>query len=579
MINADLPTKERRFIDPSLDPANLEQLLPHYERLLERELPDVAALEDWLLDYSELAAVVGERGARTRIAQACHTDDAEIERAFLHWVEKVSPAISPYGDKLSRKYLEAPGRDALEKSDAKYALMGKSWATGVEIFRKENIPLFTEVTKLNAAYDKLNGAMLIEYDGKEQTLQQLARYQEEISREVRQETWELSTNRRLQDREEIDRLFDEMLAKRKAIAENAGLGDYRAYTWKHMERFDYSPEDCLDFAEAIEAVCVPAVRALDEARRAKLGVDTLRPWDGSVDVEGRGPLRPFDADDPMALVRGGLEIFGKVHPMLSEQFAKLKDGRNLDLKSRKGKRAGGFQSSLQDSKEPFIFMNAAGVQRDVDTLLHEGGHAFHYQWASASEPLAFLHHAPIEFCEVASMGMELLACDHYGVFYPDDALAAARAKRKQLEGVLRVLPWIATIDSFQHWIYTNPGHTAEQRTAAWLDIFGRFGSSAVDYTGFEDAKASRWHAQLHLFHHPFYYVEYGIAQLGALQLWQNFAKDPDQTLKQYREALTLGGTRPLPELFDACGLKLDFTRKTLEPLIEALMAELEALPA
>ncbi|MEM1098745.1 MAG: M3 family oligoendopeptidase [Planctomycetota bacterium] len=571
--------KHRRFIDPALDPADLDQLLPHYERLLERDLPDAAALEAWLLDYAELLAVFRERGARTRINQACHTDDPEVEKEFLHWVEKVAPAAEPYGDKLSRKYLEAPGRAAFEASDAKYALMGKSWATGVEIFREENIPLFTEVTKLNAAYDKLNGAMLIDYDGKEQTLQQLGRYLEETDRSVREETWELSTNRRLQDREEVDRLFDEMLLKRAEIASNAGLDNYRSYIWKMMERFDYTPDDCLAFDGAIEAVCVPRVKQLDEQRREALGLETLRPWDGAVDVAGRDPLRPFDADDPMSLVRGGLEIFEKVHPMLSEQFGKLENGRNLDLESRKGKRAGGFQSSLADSREPFIFMNAAGVQRDVDTLLHEGGHAFHYQWASASEPLTFLHHAPLEFCEVASMGMELLACDHYGVFYPGDAIAAARAKRKQLEGVLRVLPWIATIDSFQHWIYTNPGHTAEQRTAAWLDIFGRYGSSALDYTGFEDAKAARWHAQLHLFHYPFYYVEYGIAQLGALQLWQNYAKDPDATLKQYREALTLGGTRSLPKLFEACGLKFDFTRETLEPLIEALMSELDALPA
>jgi oligoendopeptidase F len=318
---------------------------------------------------------------------------------------------------------------------------------------------------------------------------------------------------------------------------------------------------------------------LDEQRRAALGVDTLRPWDGSVDIKGRGPLRPFEADRPEDLVKGGLEIFRGVHPMLSEHFGKLKDGRNLDLESRPGKRAGGFQSSLSDSREPFIFMNAAGLQRDVDTLLHEGGHAFHYQWASAAEPLTFLHNAPLEFCEVASMGMELLSCDHYGIFYPDDAAAAARAKRKQLEGVLRVFPWIATIDSFQHWIYTHPGHTAEERTAAWLEIMGRFGSPVVNYSGNEDAKAARWHAQLHVFHYPFYYVEYGIAQLGALQLWQNYSQDSEATLRQYREALTLGGTRSLPDLFAACGLKFDFSRETLEPLIAALMRELEALPA
>jgi oligoendopeptidase F len=278
------------------------------------------------------------------------------------------------------------------------------------------------------------------------------------------------------------------------------------------------------------------------------------------------------------MVSGTTEIFRRIDPSLAEDFSALKFGPNLDLDSRKGKRAGGFQSSLTESREPFIFMNAAGLQRDVDTLLHEGGHAFHYQWASRAEPLVFLQHAPIEFCEVASMSMELMGCDHYQVFY-DDAEQAARAKRKQLEGILRVLPWIATIDMFQHWIYTHPGHGIAERTDAWNQICGRFSSPEVDYAGHEDAFAKRWHAQLHLFHIPFYYVEYGIAQLGALQLWQKYRSDPAAALAGYRRGLTLGGTRPLPELFEGAGVKFDFTRGTLEPLINAVAEELDALPA
>ncbi len=567
----------RSFVPVGLEPSDLAQLLPLYESLLARALPDASSLDDWLTDYSELAAVVSEYAARRNIEHACHTDDPAIEKAYMHWVEMVSPALQPFNDKLARKYLAAPGRESLEQSDVRFHMLGRSWAAGVEIFRDENISLLTQVTKLNTAYDKLIGAMQVEYAGKTLTLQQLARYQEETDRSVRQATWELSTNRRLADRDAIDTLYEQMLEQRAQIAKNAGLSDYRAYVWKSFERFDYTPADCERFNDAIASVVTPKVNELDMKRRAALGVSSLRPWDLSVDVKGRGPLRPFEGDDVEALVRGGHGVFDKISPVLAEQFGKLKQGRNLDLVSRKGKRAGGFQSSLSECKEPFIFMNAAGVHRDVDTLLHEGGHAFHYQWASENEPLTFLTHAPLEFCEVASMSMELLGCDHYGQFYSTPE-QASRAKRHQLEGVLRFFPWMATIDAFQHWLYTHPDHTRAQRYDAWLATMQRFGSSAVDWAGYEDARAARWHAQLHLFHYPFYYVEYGIAELGALQLWLNYKRDPRKTLDQYRAALSLGGTRPLPELFKAAGIRFDFSKETLAPLIDAVVAELATLP-
>lgn len=572
----------RRFVPADLDPAELSQLQPLYQQLIDRDLPDAAALETWLTDYAELSSVVGEFAARRNIDHACHTEDEQIEKAYLHWVEAVSPALKPFGFKLAKKYLGAPDRAELEAGDERYRMIGRSWEAEAEIFRDANIPLQTKITKLNTDYDKRIGAMQVNYQGETFTLQQLARFQEETDRAVRQETWELSTNRRLDDRDAIDDIFSQMVTLRQRVARNADLPDFRAYTWKTMERFDYSPDDCLAFADAIEKVCVPRVAELDRQRRDALGVDTLRPWDGSVDLQGRGPLRPFDPKDVASLVSGGQEVFRRVSPVLAEQFGQMKLGPNLDLDSRRGKRAGGFQSSLMEVREPFIFMNAAGVQRDVDTLLHEGGHAFHYQWASNHEPLSFLHHAPLEFCEVASMSMELLGCDHYNVFYDDPqagASQAARAKRKQLEGIIRILPWIATIDAFQHWIYQHPDHSTAQRTDVWLGIMDRFGSPEVDWSGYEDARAARWHAQLHLFHVPFYYVEYGIAQLGALQLWQNYQQDPEAALKHYRAALSLGGTRPLPDLFAAAGIRFDFTEATLAPLIDAVAAELEKLPA
>ena len=571
----------RRFVPAELDPAQLDQLEPLYQQLLERDLPDATALEAWLTDYAELSSVVGEFAARRNIEHACHTEDEDVFKAFMHWVETLAPALKPYGFKLAKKYLDAAGRSELEARDERFRMIGRSWEAEAEIYRDANIPLQTRITKLNTDYDQRIGAMQVEYRGETFTLQQLGRFLEETDRTVRQETWELSTNRRLEDREAIDTVYSDMIKLRQEVAQNADLPDYRAYVWKSMERFDYTPQHCQDFADAIEKVCVPRVAELDRQRRDALGLDALRPWDGSVDLQGREPLRPFDAKNVQTLVDGGVEVFRRVSPVLSEQFAEMQMGRNLDLDSRRGKRAGGFQSSLAESREPFIFMNAAGLQRDVDTLLHEGGHAFHYQWASRNEPLYFLHHAPIEFCEVASMSMELLGCEHYDVFYDDPELGpaqAARAKRKQLEGIVRILPWIATIDRFQHWVYEHPQHTVEQRTDAWRDIFGRFGSSEVDWTGYEAGFDARWQAQLHLFHHPFYYVEYGIAQLGALQLWQNYQRDPEQTLKQYRDALSLGATKPLPDLFQAAGIKFDFSESTLAPLIDAVADELAKLP-
>ena len=570
----------RSFVPDGLDPADLDRLLPLFDRLEARALPDADAVLAWVRDYGELASVYGERGSRVHIDHACHTEDPEIEKAYLRWIEEVSPATQPRWFALTRTYLDAPGREAFEAADPKHRLIGRSWEAEASIFREANIPLQTRAAKLSKEYDTLIGRMQVAFDGREQTLQQLARYQEETDRSVREEAWTLAAERRLRDHEEISRIFGDLIAVRQEVAENADLPDYRAYAWKAKERFDYSPQDCLDFGEAIEQAVVPRVAALDRARREALGLDTLRPWDLAVDPAGRPPLRPFPEGEAGVdeLLRKGRAAFAAVDPVLAELFGELKPGANLDLAARPKKRAGGFQSSLAESREPFIFMNAAGTQRDVDTLLHEGGHAFHYQWASRSEPLAVLHRAPIEFCEVASMGMELLACDHYAVFYGGDPEQAGRAKRKQLEGILRVFPWIATIDGWQHWLYTHPEASPEQRQTQWLATLSRFETGEVDFTGFEETRATRWQPQLHLFHYPFYYVEYGIAQLGALQLWRNAKQDGPGTIARYREALSLGGARTLPGLFEAAGVDFSFTAETLEPLMALVEEELAGLP-
>jgi oligoendopeptidase F len=418
--------------------------------------------------------------------------------------------------------------------------------------------------------------MTATFRGKEYTLQQLARFVEEPDRATREAAWGLSAERRFQDREKLEKIFDDMLPLRALIAKNADLPDYRAYMWKAYKRFDYSPDDCLRFADAIEKTCVPLVDEIDRQRRSDLALDALRPWDMAVDPKNRQPLRPFPETDIDGFVRNTRSIFERMSPQLANDFDSLRENSNLDLDSRKAKQPGGYQSTLSEVRQPFIFMNAAGMQRDVETLLHEGGHAFH-TLAAKDEPLVFLAHAPMEFCEVASMTMEALGADHMDVFYADRA-DANRAKRTYLEGVIKLFPWIATIDSFQHWIYTHPGHSREERTKAWLDLQKRFGSK-IDWTGLEKFRDSMWQRQLHLYHVPFYYVEYGIAQLGALQVWMKAKEDTRKALANYRAALALGGTRTLPELFSAAGIQFDFSEKTLRPLMNAVGEELAQLPS
>lgn len=565
----------RQFVPQDLDPSQWFELEPWYRALHERSFGSVADTEQWLRDFSELSAVVSEYGSRRSIDKACHTDDAEIAKAFLHYVENIAPRVKPWYFKLQQKLVNSPHVDELDA--ATYGVLLREWRSDVDLFRDQNVPLQTRVTKLNSEYDKFIGAMTVEHDGKTYTLQQLAKFQEATDRSVRESTWRASTERRLEDRDAIEDIFDQVLDLRQQIAENAGKDNFRGWTWQSFGRFDYTPEDCLAFGEAIERVVVPRVRALDEARRESLGVETLRPWDIAVDVAGREPLQPFDGDHAGELVDKCRAVFARLSPDLAEDFARLKFGRNLDLESRLGKRAGGFQSSLAESGEPFIFMNAAGLHRDVETLLHEGGHAFHFMW-SLGQPLMFMRHAPIEFCEVASMGMELMSVNELDVFY-DDPSDLARAQRKFYEGIIRFFPWMAIIDGFQHWLYTHPGHTRDERQVAWLKLMDRFGSGVVDWSGLDDARAARWQQQLHLFHYPFYYVEYGIAQLGALQMWQRFNENREQTLSDYRYALSLGNSRPLPDLFAAGNIRFDFTQVTLEPLIAALDEELLALPA
>lgn len=570
-LNTSQPSSS--FVPANLNAADWSQLQPLFEKLQQRAINSVEELEAWLLDISAVDEQIDQAHAQRYIDHTCHTDDPAIEKAYMSFVEEVMPHVKPVIFELQKKFVASEFREQL--NHARYFVLERSWRTGVLLFRKENVALETQSTKAVTRYNKLCGQMSVTFKDKEYTLQQLARFVEEPDRAVRQQAWELSATRRSQDRDEINTIFQELLDLRQQVAANTGLANYRDYIWQARERFDYTPQMCTDFGDAVAEVCLPLVEELDRQRKAALNLDTLRPWDLSVDVHNRPSLRPFEENQIPAFITKTRQAIERVSPELGAQFGELKQGKHLDLESRKGKKPGGYQCSLEADRQTFIFMNAVGAQRDVETLVHEAGHAFHYL-AACDEPLVFLRQAPLEFCEVASMSMELLTMDHLDVFYNEDD--AARAKRSLLEGIVRILPWIATIDGFQHWLYTHPGHSLEQRTQAWLKISGRFESSVVDWSGYEELKKSSWQKQGHLFGSPFYYIEYGIAQLGALQLWQAYQRNATTAIASYRRGLALGGRRPLPDLFAGANIKFDFSATILRPLVEAIQKELALLP-
>jgi oligoendopeptidase F len=563
--------RPRRFLPERLNLGEWEQIAPLFDRL-EAEaarITDAAALERWLLSWSELSAALDEESAKRYIAMTCHTDHPEAEKAYLHFVESIDPCLKPRQFKLAQLYVAHPSRSSLPPD--RFQVFDRDTRLHVELFRMENVPLETEEAKLSQQYQKLSGALTVHFRGEEKTLVQMGRYLEETDRSVRQESWELVAQRRLQEAEKFDEIFDRLVELRQQIARNAGFSNYRDYAFKRLGRFDYTPEDCEKFHQAVEAEVMPVVRELQAERRARLGLESLRPWDLSVDPLNRPPLRPFEHVDE--LVNRSQKVFEHLDPDLASGFKQMQQLRLLDLGNRKGKAPGGYQSALPEARVPFIFMNAVGVQRDVETILHEAGHAFH-SLATQQEDLYSYRGAPIEFCEVASMSMELLGNDFLEEFYRQPE--ANRARKTHLEGIMSIFPWIATVDAFQHWVYTHPSHTRADRETAWLELMRRFGGE-VDWRGYEPVRGRLWQRQLHIFIHAFYYIEYGIAQLGALQVWANSRKDGKQALARYKGALQLGGSRPLPELFSAAGCRFEFSKATLAPLVRLVREELGAL--
>ena len=558
------------FVPEDLDGASWECIEPYMNDLRDRKLSCSNCLESFIKDRSSLSEVISEARARLYIDMTCHTDDEEIQKAWMQFVENVQPKLSEYSDILNRRIVEHEAADELPE---RFDILVKGLKTDIEIFREENIPLSTQATKLVTEYNEICGAQMVEFEGEQKTFAQMAIYLENTDRSIRESAWKAVSERRFEDNERVSEIYDELIQIRHKIATNAGFEGFQQYMFASMHRFDYTIDDCLEFHDSIESVCQPLRHRADKQRMEDLGLNSLKPWDMGVDVKGRPPLQPFD--DVQEMVDGCSRIFHNMSTELGNYFDQLDANDCLDLDSRKGKAPGGYQYYLQKSRLPFIFMNAAGTQRNVETMIHEAGHAFH-SFYSGHLDLIHERDSPIEFAEVASMAMELLTHPHWEEFYDDKD--ADRARRKHLEDIISFMPWMATIDAFQHWVYANPNHSREERAEKWLELGERFGPK-VDMAGFEDIQKVSWQRQGHLFGVPFYYVEYGIAQLGALQMWKYHRRDTEDALARYKAGLSLGYTRGLTELFQASGLELSFSESYVSDLIGEIDEALAELPA
>ena len=563
------------FVPDNFDATIWENIEPLTNDLIERELSCSSCIEGLISDSSELAEHISETGALLYIGMTCDTESEEKRNAFLGFMSNIRPKLSEFSDALNRRIVNHSSVDELP---SRYDLMLRGMRTDVEIFRKENIPLGVRQTELVTEAQTINGAMTVEFEGEERTFPQMSKYLESNDRSKRQSAWMAMAERRMEDSERLSEIFDELISIRHQMATNSGFESYTQYMFRAMHRFDYSIEDCLEFHESVESVCMPILKKINEERCDGLGIGELSPWDvnekggSGPDIHGRDPLRPFETVDEM--VEKLSEMFHEISNDLGGKFDKLVEMDTLDLDTRKGKAPGGYQYYLEKSRVPFIFMNAAGLQGDLETMIHEAGHAFHSLYCGHLE-LIDERDYPIEFAEVASMSMELLTQPWWDKFYESEE--ADRARRAHLEGVVFLLPWIATIDSFQHWIYANPGHSREERAEVWLSIRDKFGSD-MDWTGHTDFRELSWQQQGHLFGVPFYYIEYGIAQLGSLQLWKAQMSDPQKALDDYANAMSLGNTRTLPELFSAADLELGFNEGHFMSLMGTVESALSELP-
>lgn len=569
----DIPSRpQRTFIPEDFKVESWEGLAPYFDELKNRAIESDDDLRQWFKDRSELESIISEDAGWRYIKMTCYTDNEEYSKAYQYFVTEISPKIAPISDQLNKKAVASEYLSDLEKETG-FDIMIREMKKDIEIFREENIPINTEIQTETQKYGQISGAMAVEHDGKELTLQQAAVNLQSTDRKLREEIYHKIAGRRLEDKQTFDDLFTKLIGLRDKVAKNTGFSNFRDYMFKAMGRFDYKPADCFEFHNAVAHEVAPMLNTLAKERKKKLKVDQLRPWDKAVDPENREALKPFK--DGKDLTAKTIECFKRLDPFLGQCLAIMNEMGHLDLESRKGKAPGGYNYPLAEIGVPFIFMNATSTHRDMITILHEGGHAVH-SFLTRDLEISDFKNTPSEVAELASMSMELISMDHWDLFF-DNEEDLKRAKVEHLEQIIETLPWVATIDKFQHWLYENANHTLEERHAAWLRIFEEFSDNVTDWSGLEENKTYMWQKQLHLYEVPFYYIEYGMAQLGAIAVWKNYKENAQKGLEGYMNALKLGYTKSIPDVYAAANIKFDFSQAYIKDLMNFVKAELEEL--
>lgn len=562
---------QRHYLNPDFKITNWDALKPLLDELKNREIQSAEDLKKWLKDHSELEAVISEDGAWRYIKMTCNTQDEALQNDFNFFVTEIEPHLAPYANDLNKKLVESPFLNALTGDG--YDVYIRGVKKNIELFREKNIPLQTELRQKEQEFGGISAAQSINYNGEEMTLQKAATFFKNQDRTLRETIYHKIQDRRGKDEEALNNLYTNLIQLRHQIALNTGFKNYRDYKHEDLGRFDYTVQDCFNFHDAIAKNIVPLVRDNEQERKNALKLDSYRPWDREVDVDGKEPLKPFS--NGKDLTEKTIRCFKNIDPYFSECISTMDKMGRLDLESRIGKAPGGYNYPLMETDVPFIFMNAVGLHRDMVTMVHEGGHAVHAFLAAPLELTEFKG-TPSEVAELASMGMELISMEHWETFFPN-ADDLKRAKKEQLDKVLQGLPWIAQIDKFQHWVYEHPDHQVADRYQYWMELSKEFGTGIVDYQGLENNLKRSWQVQLHLFEVPFYYIEYGMAQLGAIALWRNYKQNPKQALQQYKNALKLGYTKSIPEIYQAAGIEFNFSPAYVKELADFVKQEYEKL--
>ncbi len=567
-----LKIRQRHFLPNTFVINTWKDLNPFYENLLKRNINSVEDLKKWFIDRSELEAAVEEDAAWRYIKMTCDTNSQEKLDAYTYYVNEIEPQLSPFTDQLNKK---AVGSDFiyLLSEEKAYDISVKLMKKDIQIFRDANVSLKAEEQVLAQKFAAISGAMSISYQDKELTMQQAGALLEEQDRKLREKIFQKMAKRRMAEKDRLHELFDQLIANRHQIAQNADFNNYRDYMFASLGRMDYSPKDCFTFHRSVKEETVPLFENLAKERKSRLNVDTLKPWDLAVDPTGEAPLKPFSISTE--LIEKTITCFNHLDPFFGDCLKDMHSRGFMDLDSRKGKAPGGYNYPLAESGAPFIFMNSSATLNDLVTMIHEGGHAIH-SYLMRDLELNMFRQIPSEVAELASMSMELLSMDHWGVFFKNEK-DLKRAKKDHLEQIIATLPWVATIDKFQHWIYENPEHQIADRDRFWESLLDDYGDQITDWSGLEDYRKVLWQKQLHLFEVPFYYIEYGFAQLGALAMWKNYKENPTEAISKYIEALQLGYSKPIPEIYETAGIEFNFTKEYIRELMEFLNKELNKL--